>query len=310
MKATKLFIENLKPLVEKELSDYKIAKILGVNHCSVWLARKRLKLDRVNLKFNKSTIPSQRQLEILIGTLLGDSSLRVDNKINPSFSCAHGIKQKQYCEWKFKELESLGMKMVYHKRKTPDKRNGIYYEDYTIIGKANPEYINLYKNLYIEGKKRITDYYLNYFSNLSLAILFMDDGSKTSKGSIQISTNCFPEEDLIKFVKFLKGKFDLDFSIQSNNSIYLLKKDFNKFKELVQTNIEKSMLYKLGLVTPLIAGTSKKDNQQPSSCSDTEKGSTTSSESQVDNNSTTKAGQLEIYYDRNTRLPMHIKVKY
>lgn len=32
-------------------------------------------------------------------------------------------------------------------------------------------------------------------------------------------------------------------------------------------------------------------NQQPSSCGDTEKGSTTSSESQVDNNSATKAGQ-------------------
>jgi len=37
-------------------------------------------------------------------------------------------------------------------------------------------------------------------------------------------------------------------------------------------------------------GTPEEDNQQPSSCSDTEKGSTTSSESQVDNNSTTKAG--------------------
>lgn len=36
--------------------------------------------------------------------------------------------------------------------------------------------------------------------------------------------------------------------------------------------------------------TPEEDNQQPSSCSDTEKGSTTSSESHRDNNSTTKAG--------------------
>jgi hypothetical protein len=35
----------------------------------------------------------------------------------------------------------------------------------------------------------------------------------------------------------------------------------------------------------------EEDNQQPSSCGDTEKGSTTSSESHVDNNSATKAGQ-------------------
>jgi len=289
MKTTKLFLEDLKPLVEQELSDYKIAKILSVNHCSVWLARKRLKLNRRNLTISQSTIPTQRQLEVLVGTLLGDSSLRIDGKINPSFSCSHGINQKQYCKWKFQELESLGMKLTYHKRKIPDKRNGIYYEDYTIIGKANPEYINLYKNLYISGKKRITKDFLYNFSVLSLAVLFMDDGSKTSKGSILISTNCFPEDDLVLFTNFLKDKFNLEFSIQSNNSIYLLKKDFNKFKELIQTNIEKSMLYKLGLLIPLIAGTSKEDYQQPSSCGDTEKGSTTSSESQVDNNSTTKA---------------------
>ena len=37
--------------------------------------------------------------------------------------------------------------------------------------------------------------------------------------------------------------------------------------------------------------TPEEGNQQPSSCGDTEKGSTTSSESQVDNNSTTKAEQ-------------------
>ncbi len=56
---------------------------------------------------------------------------------------------------------------------------------------------------------------------------------------------------------------------------------------------------------PLIAGTSMEDNQQPSSCSNTEKGSTTSSESQEDNNSTTKAGQSnkiifndQIHYER------------
>lgn len=44
-------------------------------------------------------------------------------------------------------------------------------------------------------------------------------------------------------------------------------------------------------------GTPEEDNQQPNSCSDTEEGSTTSSESQVDNNSTTKAEQLKNGFD-------------
>lgn len=299
MKAKKLFVENLKPLVDQGLSDYKIAKILNVRPCSVWRTRKKSGLLHRNMKFALPIKPTQRQLEVLIGTLLGDSSLIIKEKVNPSFSCAHGINQKAYCEWKFRELQSLGMKLSYCKRSTPDKRNGIYYEDFTIRGKANPEYVDLYNNLYIEGKKRITAEFLENFTNLSLAVLFMDDGSKTSKGSILISTNCFPEEDLVLFTSFLKNKFGLEFSIQSNNSIYLLKKDFCRFKELVQVHIEESLLYKLGLLIPLTAGTPIEGNQQPSSCSDTEKGSTTSSESQVDNNSTTKAGHSRPDFAKN-----------
>lgn len=47
---------------------------------------------------------------------------------------------------------------------------------------------------------------------------------------------------------------------------------------------------KAGINSVNCLGSLEEDNQQPSSCGDTEKGSTTSSESQVDNNSTTKAG--------------------
>lgn len=47
---------------------------------------------------------------------------------------------------------------------------------------------------------------------------------------------------------------------------------------------------KLGINSVNCLGNPEEGNQQPSSCGDTEKGSTTSSESQVDNNSATKAG--------------------
>ena len=52
---------------------------------------------------------------------------------------------------------------------------------------------------------------------------------------------------------------------------------------------------KVGVNSVNCLGSLEEDNQQPSSCGDTEKGSTTSSESQVDNNSATKAGHQ--YHD-------------
>ena len=74
----------------------------------------------------------------------------------------------------------------------------------------------------------------------------MDDGSHCVS-SINISTNCFNEEELLLLIAFFKERFNLTFHINANHSIYLLKKDFEHFKELVLPYMKQELLYKLSL---------------------------------------------------------------
>lgn len=241
----KMDYKEVEKLVRENKTDREIAKLYNVKPISVYFFRKRNNIQRDNLHINKAIELTNRQKSIIIGSLLGDSSLRKTN-INPIFTCEHGIKQLEYCKWKAKELESLGAKFSISKRKTIDKRTGLYYESAICRLPANPELLPIYNSLYIDERKTITSEYLKDFDELSLAVMFMDDGSFNGK-SISIATNCFTEEELILLLEFFKTKFNLTFHINSNNSIYLLKKDFEHFKDIVLPYMRQELLYKLSL---------------------------------------------------------------
>lgn len=230
-------------LVREGKTDREIAELLGVKEISVYFFRKRNNIQRDNLLINKAIEMTDRQRSIILGSLLGDASLRKTN-INPIFTCEHGIKQLEYCKWKAKELESLGAKFSTSRRKTIDKRTGLYYESAICRLPANPVFLPIYNNLYKNGKKTITSEYLESFNELSLAVMFMDDGCHHG-GSVSISTNCFTEEDLLLLIEFFKDKFNLNFHINADHSIYLLKKDFEHFKDLVLPYIRQELLYKI-----------------------------------------------------------------
>ena len=237
--------EEVEKLVRSNKSDKEIAKLFNVKPISVYFFRKRNNIKRDNLLINKAIEPTKRQMSIIVGSLLGDASLRKTN-INPIFSCEHGIKQLEYCKWKVAELNSLGSKLSIYKRKTIDRRTGIYYESAVCKLPANPVLLPIYNSLYKEKRKTITKEILKNFDELSLAVMFMDDGNCT-KESINISTNCFNEEELLLLLEFFKKRFNLTFHINSNHSIYLLKKDFEHFKELVLPYMRQELLYKLSL---------------------------------------------------------------
>lgn len=230
-------------LIKENKTDKEVADILNVNKSAIYCIRTRQHITRDNLMSNKEIIPTNRQLSIIIGSLLGDASLRKSH-LTASFSCMHGIKQKEYCEWKFNELQSLNARFSIHKRTTPDKRNNICYEDATISTLSNPFLNSYYTFLYKDGKKHITKEILQHFNELSLAVMFMDDGSRIKK-TIIIATNCFSIPELKMFNNFCKKKFKLNFTIDKRNMLYLPTKYMNHFKELVLPYIHPTLMYKI-----------------------------------------------------------------
>ena len=243
-KVSKIDNKKFEELFYQGLTDFEIGKELGMSADGIYSHRMRHKYFRDNYTLAVKKELTQYQKEVLIGTLLGDSSLRL-NGINPAISCAHCLKQKELTIHKTEIFKSLGAYYKYSIRNIPDKRTGKYYECYTMRIGANPELKEWYLAFYPNGKKIIPmNLVKEYFSEISLAFMFMDDGSKTPCG-YSIATNCFSKENIKEFQDFLKTKFNLSTTIHSQNVLYIKACSKDLFTKLIKPYIIPCMQYKL-----------------------------------------------------------------
>ena len=238
--------EDFEEYYYQNLTDEEIAQKLNVTSDGIYAYRMRNHYIRNIFEVRNSLPITEEVLSILIGTLLGDASLRKrDANTHASFSCAHGIKQKEYAEFKCNLLKPLNPKISKHVRTKVDSRTGIYYTDYTIHTKTNKNLDMLYNAFYPKGKKVIPISLLKHFTAQSLALMFMDDGSKDSKGGYNIATNCFERDNIDEFRCFLFANFNIETTVHKGNRLYIKMNSKNLFKTLVLPYMCKSMMYKL-----------------------------------------------------------------
>jgi len=254
-KISKINNEKFEELFKKGLSDLDIAKELNMSSDGIYSHRMRFGyLRENNLRLNKPKELSLFQKQVLIGTMIGDSSFKISKgSINPAIQCAHCIKQKEYCFLKTNIFDSLGASCKYHKRNISDKRNGIYYEDYTMYVPANPILKNWYEAFYNKKKEIPMDLVLNYFNEISLAFLYMDDGRKDNK-TYSIATNSYSEENILDFRKFLFDKFNIETSMTKSHVIYIRTKSKDIFTNLISPYVCNCMKYKLQSLNPVNLG--------------------------------------------------------
>lgn len=245
---TKLNHEKIEELFYKDLTDKEIAKIINSNRNSVYSVRRRLGLKR---KYKlKEGIPieiTKRQEELLIGHFLGDGTLKKPNGCkNPNGKIEQGNKQKEYLEWKYKNLKNLctDLGVKFYVRTKADKRNGSIYKSYICYLKANPNLNYYFENLYKDNKKIISNEILELYTDLSLAVHFMDDGSRYGR-SYSLATHCFDLESLNRFKEFLWNKFKIDTVIHKHNILYIKAGSRRLFEEIISPHIIDSMKYKL-----------------------------------------------------------------
>jgi hypothetical protein len=237
------------------------------------------------------------QEEFLIGCVLGDGTLQKQPTSRyPEFTCSHGEKQFEYALWKSKILNWPNTYLKQFKRQTPNKKTGKYYSYCYLRSIVNKNLVDLYNEFYNNKKKRITETIMNKYTPLSLAVHYMDDGYIQSN-SYGFATCCFDDQSIEIFRKYLYTKFGIETTKQKGNRVRIRRNSIEKMTILIEPFVNQisCMSYKLiktshNSVNCL--GNLEGGNQQPSPRSNTGKGSTTSSESQEDNNSTTKAEQF------------------
>ena len=213
-------------LYNQRYNDYDIARKMEISNSTIFRWRKSMNFPpnrNRELSRNKEIIPTQEQLEILTGTLLGDSSLQYypnHRWKSPKFKCDHGDLQKEYANLLYNKLQSLGSSIKKYNR--IDKRTNKKYITYCVSTSSNPYFLNMYNQLYSTGKKEICLDFLKNFTIKSLAYLYMDDGY-ADQNTAYICTDSFSDKSKRILVEYIKSKFDLHFSIVNHGKYYRLR---------------------------------------------------------------------------------------
>jgi hypothetical protein len=254
--------EEFEKLYYEGNTDMQIAKVLNVNSTTVHRFRNSLGLKPVeNFKF---VILNNFQREVLLGHVLGDGSLQKENR-NATGRIEQSLKQKEYFLWKFNILKDL-TNGRYSETERFDKRTQKYYYAINSYMPAHPVLTDLYNITYINGKKELNEKNLRYFSEVSLATIFMDDGNKESSGGYNIATNCFSIKSLLEFKTMLYYRFNILSTFDVNNETYIKKESAPVFEKLINKYVIPTMEYKFHTV-PLksdkLLETHEDDNQQP-----------------------------------------------
>ena len=244
-------LEEIKDYVDKLYSDEKIAEIFNCNKITVFNFRKKYNLERKNLNSNDAIELSNEMVEVLLGTLMGDSSLQFRG-ISSRLVCEHSIKQSEYVYHLAEIFKSLNSKVKLTRQNTK-------YPSISLRTESYPNLTYYYNAFYKNGKKIIPFELFDNFTERSLAYLIMDDGfpirGKTGNViSIGIALCNFSDEELEKFIDFLNEKFNLNFGIASHYNKHYDKiyKDivsyasgYKKLKELIKPYILDWALYKI-----------------------------------------------------------------
>jgi len=185
---------------------------------------------------------TQFQKSIIIGSILGDGYLRIVPKRKNAFlEINHSFNQKDYVDWKYKALKSISASPPKMRRCNGQR---IAYRFHT---KQSSALTAIYRKFYQNGKKIIPQSIT--LDPISLAVWFMDDGSKCRKSDVYLNTQKFSIDEQKILIRSL-GSLGLEATMNKDKIYFRLrfrKSSLPRLKRILQKNIVPSMKYKIEL---------------------------------------------------------------
>lgn len=137
-------------------------------------------------------------MQTLLGGLLGDGSLKIQkNYRNARYQIRHSIAQREYLEWKQKQLEEVALLKL-----QVQKADGFSaLQKISLQSKAHPELTKIHSVVCKNNTLCIQRDWLNALDELALLIWWLDDGSLVSKrkqGCFCTDNFCLQEVELLK----------------------------------------------------------------------------------------------------------------
>lgn len=180
---------------------------------------------------------SDRQIAILLGSILGDSYIYPQGKI----CFEHSEKQKSYLLWKYEELKTLAYPKVAQVIRL-DKRHSTSTVSWRFFLR---QYFRPLRTAFYANYWKVVPKDLNrWMTPLLLAVWYMDDGY-LAKGNPLLMTNCFSFEDSQYLASLLQEKLNIKCFVNNQKQIRIQHGSSLKFFELINPFIQKDLRYKL-----------------------------------------------------------------
>ncbi|MEK9170541.1 MAG: LAGLIDADG endonuclease [Patescibacteria group bacterium] len=195
---------------------------------------------------------SQQQIDLMIGSLLGDARLECRSSgirypISARLRIHQSEKQKDYVFWKYSILQDLVLKEPRRIKTWHDpERNKDHYSWY-FHTKTLPELGELHHYFYKNKIKVLPENIFSFVTPMALAIWFMDDGSNTGNG-FTISTHCFSMRDQLRIIDFLKKQYDITATVVKDRNKFKISigsHEYQKLINVIEPFIIPSMKYKI-----------------------------------------------------------------
>jgi hypothetical protein len=191
---------------------------------------------------------NDRQVELLYGTLLGDSTLSSRSESTARISWSHCIKQKPYSDYKRQLFGDAISSESYDDNVKATK----------VQGKTTYQLKHIFDKFYPNGKKVVPLDVDKYLTPEAIALWYMDDGSftryKENRNSIvcNIHAYAFIEEDIDRLINVFSIKYKIEarkiYDTKRNGyMIRISRLEALKFIALVAPYVIESMKYKCGL---------------------------------------------------------------
>ncbi len=207
-------------------------------------------------KFLSDTGINNKGMEVLLGSLLGDSQIRkkvYKSRISYNVYFANGEKQLDYLKYKysfFQENEVNPIRIDIKEGWNIIKGKEYFRRNLYCFSTKVFDLSKIHNVLIKDGKKIVTMEYLKWLTPLSLAIWYQDDGSYHKQNKIvRLATMGFTQKcnnvlkeyfyDVLKMPCFLeKTKYGYKYSL------VLVRSSTKKFLQLIEPYICESMKYK------------------------------------------------------------------
>jgi hypothetical protein len=247
MPASKATKEQLEKDLQDGLNAHQIQEKYSYRDLgSVWKALKYRGIPYPAHHFLGSLSLTPIQREFIVGTLLGDGHIPRDS---PCLRVCQCFEQEEYVRWKA-ELMGVWVRPtgVFYEMSYKTNRGKFIQVRFSTYTHSEFSY---YRNLfYPQGTKIVTKDILNLLSPFSVAIWFMDDGSKmTGKKGVRLHTASFTFDENQIMSDWFAEKYGIESKVSKISGGYPVISIYSvnaiRFKELVSPHILPCFAYKL-----------------------------------------------------------------